>query len=130
MQSSSKEKEIIKGLLPDERFKIILVLVVAISFVECYAQYNLKNGRKHHNKHCLVLSALLYGFICYLLYTSYEFEGMGHVNLMWSCISIILAYIVGVIVFGEHLNKYGLLAILFALLAVYCSHLNDENPSK
>jgi multidrug transporter EmrE-like cation transporter len=130
MQSSSDEKEIIQGLLPNERFKIILILVVAISFIECYAQYNLRNGRKNNDKNCLIVSALLYGFICFLLYTCYKYDGMGHVNLMWSCVSITLAYTVGYIVFNEHINKYGIIAIGFALLAIYFSHLNDENPAE
>jgi len=104
MQSSTKEKEIIQGLIPNERLKIILVLVVSISFIECYAQYNLRNGRKNNNINCLIISALLYGVICYLLYTTYQYEGMGHVNLIWSCLSI--------------------------TLAIYFSHLNDENPAE
>ena len=130
MQSSTKEKEIIQGLIPNERLKIILVLVVSISFIECYAQYNLRNGRKNNNVNCLIISALLYGFICYLLYTTYQYEGMGHVNLIWSCLSITLAYLVGVFIFNEHINKYGIIAIGFALLAIYFSHLNDENPAE
>lgn len=129
MQSSSASEEVIKGLGPDARFRIIIPLVVAISFLECYAQYNLKNGRKNKNINCLFISAVLYAFICYLLYLSYQYDGIGHVNLLWSCISIILAYLVGFFIFGEYINKYGKLALFFALLAIYFSHKNDEYPA-
>jgi len=129
MQSSSLKEEVINGLGPDSRLRIVIPLVVAISFLECYAQYNLKNGRKNKNVNCLFVSAILYGFICYLLYLSYQYEGMGHVNLLWSCISIILAYVVGFFIFGEHINKYGKIALVFAILAIYFSHKNDENPA-
>jgi multidrug transporter EmrE-like cation transporter len=128
MDSSSDQQEIIQGLTPDKRFRIVIALVVAISFVECYAQYNLKKGKKNGDHNCLIISFLLYGIICVLLYTSYQYEGMGHVNLMWSCISIIFAYIVGVFIFDEYINKYGYLALFFALLAIYFSHKNDETP--
>ena len=128
MDSSSDQQEIIQGLTPDKRFRIVIGLVVAISFVECYAQYNLKRGRKNNEPHCLLISAILYGIICFLLYTSYQYEGMGHVNLIWSCVSIIFAYIVGIFVFDEYINNYGYLALFFALLAIYFSHKNDENP--
>jgi multidrug transporter EmrE-like cation transporter len=128
MDSSSDQQEIIQGLNPDKRFRIIIALVVAIAFVECYAQYNLKKGKKNGDHHCLIISALMYGIICFLLYTSYQYDGMGHINLMWSCVSIIFAYIVGVIVFDEYINKNGYIAIGFALLAIYFSHKNDETP--
>jgi multidrug transporter EmrE-like cation transporter len=129
MQSSSSRKEIINDLLPDQRFKTVIFLVTVIAFIECYAQYNLRKGKLTNNDNCIIISAILYGFVCFLLFKTYHYDGMGHINLIWSCISILLAYIVGVFIFKEHINKYGIIAIMFALLAIYFSHLNDENPS-
>jgi multidrug transporter EmrE-like cation transporter len=62
-----------------------------------------------------------------LVWKSYNFEAMDHVNLLWSCMSIILAFLVGVLVFQEKFNKYTLCAIGLAISAIYISHLSDEN---
>jgi drug/metabolite transporter (DMT)-like permease len=40
--------------------------------------------------------------------------------------SIIIAYIVGVFIFGESINRYTILAIIFAMLAIYFAHRQDE----
>lgn len=130
-QSSSDNIEIIKGLKPNARLRLVLPLLVGIAFFECYAQYTLKQDRENGGKNkwrCLTAAAISYGIVCYLLYRSYQYEGMGHVNLLWSMMSIVLAYFVGVVVFGEYINKYGYCAIGLALTAIYFSHLNDENP--
>jgi multidrug transporter EmrE-like cation transporter len=126
-------QEIIQGLSPNQRIRIVLPIIVSIAFFECYAQYTLKKGRREGGDQkwiCLMTAGVAYAVICYLLYTSYQYDGIGHVNLLWSCISIVLAYAVGVSFFDEHINKYGYLAILFACIAIYFSHLNDENPKK
>jgi multidrug transporter EmrE-like cation transporter len=51
---------------------------------------------------------------------------MGHVNLLWSCVSIIIAYMIGIKFFKETHNKYTCYAILFALAAIYMSYLSDK----
>ncbi len=125
--------EILQGLNPNQRIRLVIPLVIAISFFECYAQYTLKKGRTEgpgHKWMCLGSAAFAYAVVCYLLYTSYKYDGIGHVNLLWSCVSIIFAYAVGISFFGEHINKYGYTAILFACIAIYFSHLNDEYPNE
>ena len=95
--------EIIQGLSPNQRIRIVLPMIIAIAFFECYAQYTLKKGRTEGSRQkwiCLGSAAIAYAVVCYLLYTSYKYDGIGHVNILWSCVSIILAYVVGVSFFG------------------------------
>ena len=130
-RSSSDQSEIIKEMGPNSRIRIVLPLVIGIAFFECYAQYTLKHDRENGGKNkwrCLVAAGIAYAIVCYLLYKSYQYEGMGHVNILWSCVSILLAYAVGVSFFNEHINKYGYVAIFFACMAIYFSHRNDEAP--
>ena len=119
--------EIINNKNPNERFWIVIGIVSVISLVECYSQYSLKKGNGDHNYNSLFFGIFGYAIVCYLLWQCYNFEAMGHVNLLWSCMSIILAFLVGVFMFKEKFNKYTLVAIALAVSAIYVSHLSDEN---
>lgn len=66
-----------------------------------------------------------YALICCLLWKNYTFDGMGQVNLLWSCISIVTAFIAGFFLFKEPINIYTGYSIMFALIAVYFSYLSD-----
>ncbi len=118
--------EIIGGKSPQKRFWYVLYLVILISAVEGFSQYNIKKGNGDHNYTHLVYGIIGYSVICFLLWKSYNFEAMGHVNLLWSCVSIIIAYLIGIKFFKETHNKYTCYAILFALAAIYMSYLSDK----
>ena len=119
--------EIINGKIPNQRFWTVIGIVTAISLVECYSQYSLKKGNGEHNYNSLFIGVIGYSIVCYLLWQSYNFEAMGHVNLLWSCMSIILAFLVGILMFKEKFNHYTLIAIALAISAIYVSHLSDEH---
>ena len=118
--------EIIGGKSPQKRFWYVLYLVILISAIEGFSQYNIKKGNGDHNYTHLVYGIIGYSVICFLLWKSYNFEAMGHVNLLWSCVSIIIAYMIGIKFFKETHNKYTCYAILFALAAIYMSYLSDK----
>lgn len=111
--------EIINKLNPNERFHIVLKFAFLISLVEGFSQANLKNDK---------FTVGLIGYFCvaYILYQAYHYEGMGHMNLVWSCTSIIVCYIIGYVFYKESINKYTILAILLAILAIYFAHQSDE----
>jgi len=122
--------EVLGGKTPNEKFWLVLALVFGIALFEACGQFSLKKGNGKGDKKYLVLGIFFYSFVCYLLFKSYTWEGIGHVNLMWSCLSIILAYISGVLFFEEVCNKYTILAIALALSSIYVSHLSDEAGSE
>jgi len=119
-------EEIINGLTPNQRFMPVLYIILLIAICEAVGQYNLKKGNGKKDKNCILLGGFFYFLVSYLLYRSYSYEGLGHVNLLWSCLSIILAFISGMIFFGEKFNKYTCIAVALALGAIYVSHLSDE----
>ena len=121
-----KHPEILGGKTPNEKFWYIIALVLGISIAEAFGQLSIKNGNGKREKKWLFLGIFFYSIVCLLLWKSYTYEGMGHVNLLWSCISIIFAYISGIIFYKEVCNKYTIISICLAFSAIYVSHLSDE----
>ena len=111
--------EILDHLYPKERFRTVILFGIIISFVEVYAQYSLKSKRK-------LFGIIGYIVVALILFKSYDYEALGHMNLVWSCISIILCFVLGVIIFKEPFNKYTFLSVCFALIAIYLGYLSDQ----
>jgi drug/metabolite transporter (DMT)-like permease len=120
-------EEIINGKNPNQRLIPVLYIILMIALCEATAQYNLKKGNGKKDKSCVLVGGFFYFIVAFLLYRSYSYEGLGHVNLLWSCMSIIIAFLSGMIFFGEKFNKYTCIAVTLALGAIYVSHLSDEN---
>ena len=111
--------EILNNLKPNERFWIVIKFAIIISIIESIAQTNIKSKR-------LFIGMLGYIIIVLILYNAYNYEGLGHMNLVWSCISIIMCYLIGHFIFNESLNKYTFCSIILAILAIYFAHMSDE----
>ncbi len=111
--------EVLSHSNPNKRFYIVILFGLLISLVEAYSQYSLKSSR-------VVIGMIGYVLVAYILFTSYNYEALGHMNLVWSCISIVVCFIIGVFVFKEPFNKYTFMAVCFALVAIYLGHLSDE----
>ena len=111
--------EILNNLNPNQRFWIVIKFAILISIIETFSQYNVKNK----NIFCGILG---YSLIVLILYKAYNYEGLGHMNLVWSCVSIITCYAVGCVNFNENFNKYTVGAIFFAICSIYLAHRSDE----
>jgi drug/metabolite transporter (DMT)-like permease len=118
--------EVLDNKTPNERFWLVIWIIVAITFVEACAQATLKTARAKKLGYLVPLGVLFYAIVAYLLYVSYKYEGLGHVNLVWSCASIIIAILVGCILFNEPHNKYTYIAVILAFAAIYFAHRADE----
>lgn len=111
--------EILSNLTPNKRFLIVIQFALIISLIEVFAQYHLKTEN-------IIAGIVFYAIIALILFKAYKYEGLGHMNLVWSCVSIIMAYVVGSLFFGEPTNKYTVIAIIFAMLAILFAHFSDE----
>ena len=112
---------------------IVFYLILLITISEAIAQYCLRCARdKVVNEHCNLQSCfylIFFGIISYcmvalLLFKVYSYESLGLTNLIWSCTSIVVAFIVGKILFQEEITKSSLFAIIFAMLAIYFANQN------
>lgn len=115
----------------ENNLAIGLLLALAVSVSEAIGQYFIKScsdcnksPKKSYLK--LVYGTLAYMILCIILYKSYTYTKLGHMNLIWSCISIILAFLSGSYFFGEQLNFYTYLSIFFALCAIFSAHLSHS----
>lgn len=86
---------------------------IIISICEMFAQYNLKKKQ-------IALGIVGYIGVSLILFTSYKYvSGLGQMNLCWSCISIITAFILGYVFFNEPITNNTCMAVCFALIAIY-----------
>lgn len=122
----SENPEILDNKIPNERFWTVIWIIVAITFVEACAQTSLKTARVKKNIYLVPLGMVFYATVAGLLYMTYKYEGLGHVNLVWSCASIIIAILIGCFLFNEPHNRYTYIAILLAFAAIYFAHRADE----
>lgn len=123
--------EIIKGRNPNQRLWTVIIFALIISMIEITAQTFIKcssdDGTIQKTRvMCILFGITLYSVIVGVLYRSYEYENMGHMNMVWSCMSIILAFIIGCLYFNEPFNNFTIIAIFFAICAIYAAHLADE----
>ena len=79
--------------------------------------------------HLTLCGAGGYLLIAYLLCRTLSYDGIGKVNLIWNCMTIVTAFITGHLLFNEKFNKYTFYAIIFSMIAIYLMHLSSENES-
>ncbi len=108
---------------------IVILLIFLITLSEAIAQYCLRCARNQMctNSKCIgliVLGMLAYCTVGVLLYKVYSFENLGVTNLIWSCMSIIVAFIVGKFFFSEQIKKHDVIAICLAILAIIFASIN------
>jgi multidrug transporter EmrE-like cation transporter len=107
--------------------QLILYYVIFISLFEavgqlCLKKFHINNGKTMRYIY-LIITILMYIIVLTLLCYCYENEGkLGKVNLIWSCISIVIIIIFGFIFLQEKIEPHDVLAIIFALLAIYFSN--------
>jgi len=97
---------------------ILVAIVIAIS--ESIAQNNIKNSE---SMGWLFISGLLFYIIVgYMLHYAYHKYPLGKLNVIWSCISIITAIVIGYVIYDEPFNGWMLYSMLLAIGAIYCSY--------
>jgi drug/metabolite transporter (DMT)-like permease len=106
---------------------IIIYAVVLITLFEATAQVFLKKfevGR--HSSYLYLFTAVgLYFIVCCLLCLCYKNKGgLGKVNLMWSCMSMIFVILFGYIFLQEEIKMHDMMAIFFAFLAIYFANMD------
>jgi multidrug transporter EmrE-like cation transporter len=99
---------------------VVLLSIVFITISEAIAQVCIKKSHKDGMPVLLYIGIIFYGFVCILLMNCYSNgANMGRVNLIWSCVSIISIITVGYFIFEEKIYTHDIIAILFAIGAIY-----------
>lgn len=109
---------------------ITLFLILLICLSEAIAQTCLRSARTFESKECtrlIVVGFVFYVMVAWLLYKTYGASEMGHTNLIWSCLSIIIAFVIGKVFFDEKLSRDVIIAIIFAIGAIYFAQKSEIN---
>lgn len=107
-------------------FGIVISTALTIAILEACAQNCLKQSQMNNWKLGFYVGIGLYVVVGYLLFHAYKNIGLGKMQLIWSCISIITALVVGHILYEEPFNEYSFVSVILATAAIYVSHLGDE----
>lgn len=108
----------IKKFTGDSIIDDIAIIVLLIALTETIAQNQLKREN-------LLMGMGVYMGVGYVLHYSYHRYALSKVNVMWSSISIILATVLGYMLYDEKLTQNSIVALCFALAAVYFSNRSD-----
>lgn len=99
---------------------LILFSILFITLFESVGQFCLKKFQSKNLYIYFIIAIIAYIIVCGLLCVCYRNNGyMGKVNLVWSCMSIIFVFLFGYIFLNETIHKHDIIALMFALLAIY-----------
>ena len=109
------------------RYIILLLLILSISICEMIGQSCLKYYKKNDTKsHFCLYAIVFYIVVCYLLLKTYDYEGMGLVNVLWSGISILVILFAGYMFFDETVTWMDKLGVVFVILGIgFISYENN-----
>ncbi len=109
----------IKTFMDNSILDELLFIAMMIAVTESIAQNNIKNSDKMSL--LFIVGLLFYIVVGYLLHYAYHKFPLGKLNVVWSCMSIIIAMTLGYLLYDEPFNRWSVLAMFFALSAIYCS---------
>jgi multidrug transporter EmrE-like cation transporter len=98
---------------------LLIGIIVTISILECFGQSCLLSFQKNPSKWVLFLGGVtFYSLVCLLLVLSYQFKGLGLINVLWSGISVLVIVSVGMIVFNEKITRMDWFGVALVLLGI------------
>ena len=97
----------------------ILILIFLIVIAETFSQHYIKKGAIRSDYKYLVLSMLFYGLVVYFLYRLYMKYRMGPIFLLWSVLSTLSIYIIGHILYKEHITIRDILGGALCFVGLY-----------
>jgi multidrug transporter EmrE-like cation transporter len=99
----------------------LLFIILLISISECIGQSCLKKLFDEPSKtHLYLIAVIFYSIICYLLILSYNYKGMGLINVIWSGLSVLVIVSTGVLFFNEKITNLDKIGIFLVLLGILC----------
>ncbi len=100
---------------------ILLVIIFFISICELVGQSCLKYFHINNDKpRYYFIATLFYAIVCYLLFLSYRYKGMGIINVLWSGISILVILSASMLFFGEKITVLDKIGVVFILIGIFC----------
>lgn len=98
---------------------VLLVIITLISLCEMIGQGCIKRYHANKNMSYCLYAIIFYAMICYLLLKSYNYEGMGIVNVLWSGISILIILFAGIMFFNEVITTKDKIGVAFIIMGMF-----------
>ncbi len=107
----------------------LLILIILIYVCELLGQSCLKYFGSNRNKpHYYFLALLFYSIVCYLLVMSYQYKGIGIVNIIWSGVSVLVVLTGGYLMFGEEITNMDKIGVLLILSGIFFVLYEGDHP--
>lgn len=97
--------------------KYLYLLVLILIILEAIAMSTIEYSANNRNYY-FIFGIFLYIIIGLILYKILVYRDLAVTNALWNVSTIILVTFIGVFYFGEKLDNYGKLGILFAILSI------------
>ena len=104
----------------------ILIYILIIVIAEAIAQTCLKNYSESKRFIYFLVGLIFYGLVAWVLCQSYNIKGgIGIVNLIWSALSIISSFSIGILFFKEVIHFHDIIAIILISIGVLILSTTD-----
>lgn len=104
----------------------ILIYIFIIVIAEGIAQTCLKNYSESKKFIYFIGGLIFYALVSWGLCQSYDIKGgVGIVNLIWSALSIISSFVIGILFFKEVIHYHDILAIILISIGVLILKFTD-----
>lgn len=104
--------------MKNEDLKSMIIISIVISIIEQIGQFSLKNSKSIFDMF-YINGILFYILVAVLFHYIYNNYNVNKVNIIWACMSIILAVILGAIFENESITLNKTIAVFFSILAIY-----------
>lgn len=96
----------------------VIIIAVLIAICETFAQNFIKSSQSNANL-TMFFGLSFYIIVGFLLHHAYNNYALSKVNVTWSSISIIVATLLGYLVYNEKMTFNNFASVVAALIAVY-----------
>lgn len=104
--------------MKNEDLQSMIYISIVISIVEQIGQYLLKKSKTNFD-YFYINGIIFYIIVAMLFHYIYNNYNANKVIVIWSCVSILLAVILGSLYENEEITIYKIIAVFFAILAIY-----------
>lgn len=104
--------------MKNEDLQSMIYISIVISIVEQIGQYLLKKSKTNFD-YFYINGIIFYIIVAMLFHYIYNNYNANKVIVIWSCVSILLAVILGSLYENEEITIYKIIAVIFAILAIY-----------
>ena len=103
--------------MKNENLLSMITISIVISIIEQIAQFSLRKSKTFFD-HFYINGVIFYILVAMLFHYIYNHYNVNKVNVIWACISILLAVILGSLYENEEITLNKIIAVILSILAI------------